>query len=409
MKTKIIMTGIYLFALSTLLFSCKKDESKMDTSSIKLNAKDTNSAINTVADLTINTGMTLAQINQVIAAANYGETVLVEAGTYNITGKIIMKPGVTLTKKTSTNPIFNASGATTEMLSLSYGAEIDSCTFNGITFWNIRFVIANAANVIFKYCIFDYGLRKAGTDETYYSDAYLQFSNAAAPQIRNCVFTRRVNNSGRGVWLKPGTTNSKILNCTFGNGGTTGYFVTAINDNSQSNSLIDGNTINRNPALNSDLLQTDHGIYTHSFDGVTISNNTISGWPTNGSGGAVKARNGKNLTISNNTFNDSGVMLYEYDNTPAYPYLNNVRVLNNIINIASPVNDIYHGIAYWRNNTTGSEYSIRIEGNTLPNGTISFTGNNINVANFNAANGGVYNNDYGLLYLKTGINQSGNF
>ena len=363
----------------------------------------------TVANLTINTGMTLAQMNQVIAAANTGDTVWVEAGTYNIAGRINMKAGVTMAKKTSTNPIFDATGTTAQLLALSYTTDLSNSTFSGITFWNIRFVINGSSKTTFKYCIFDYGVRKAGTDENYYSDAYLQFNNADLPLINNCVFSRRVSNSGRGIWIGSGTTNSKITNCTFGNGGSTGYFVTAINDNSQTNSLIEANTINRNTALNSDLLQTDHGIYAHSFNGVTINNNTITGWPTNADGGAIKARNGQNIIISNNTLNTSGILLYEYDNTPAFPYLDVVKVLNNQINIAAPVNDIYHGIGYYRNNTTGSEYSIRIEGNIVPNGTISFNGANLNVSNFNALGGGVYNNDYGLINLKAGINQSGNY
>ncbi|SES02739.1 right-handed parallel beta-helix repeat-containing protein [Pedobacter rhizosphaerae] len=399
---------LLILALSLVLLSCKKETeaegSTFDTNKTLRMENQTAS----VSDLTINTGMTLAQINQVIAAAVSGDTVWVEAGTYTITGRIVMKAGVILAKKTSTNPIFDATGTTTDMLSVSYNTELNNCVFSGITFWNYRFVITNASKVTFKYCIFDYGTRKAGTNETYYSDAYLQFNDTDSSVVNTCTFARRVNNSGRGVWLKS-TTNSKILNCTFGNGGTTGYFVTAINDNSESNSLINNNIINRNIALNTDLDQTDHGIYAHSFNGLTISGNTISGWPANGSGGSVKARNGQNVTISGNTFNDSGILLYEYSNTPAYPYLNNVIVLNNTINITTNVNDIYHGIGYYRDNTTGTEYSFRIEGNIVPNGTISFAGNNINVTNFNAANGGVYNNDYGILSLKAGINQSGNY
>jgi len=392
--------------LNICLTACTKSVLTENTSTESINKT---MQINTVADLTINTGMTLAQINQVIAAANSGDTVWVEAGTYNITGRINMKAGVTMAKKTSTNPIFDATGTTAQLLALSYTTDLSNSTFSGITFWNLRFVISGSSKTTFKYCIFDYGIRKAGTDENYYSDAYVQFNNSDLPLINNCVFSRRVNNSGRGVWIGSGTTNSKITNCTFGNGGSTGYFVTGINDNSQNNSLIDGNTINRNTALNSDLLQTDHGIYAHSFNGVNINNNTITGWPTNADGGAIKARNGQNIVISNNTLNTSGILLYEYDNTPNYPYLNDVKVLNNQINITSAVNDIYHGIGYYRNNAIGTEYSIRIEGNILPNGTISFNGANLNVSNFNAANGGIFNNDYGILNLKTGINQSGNY
>ena len=361
------------------------------------------------ANFTITTGMTLAQINQVIALATAGDTIWVEAGTYNITGKINMKAGVTMIKKTTVNPIFDATGSNTQLLTLNYNTDLSNSTFSGITFWNLRFVINGSSKTKFDSCVFDYGVRKAGTNESDYSDAYLQFDKADQPLVSDCIFSRRENNSGRGVWIKSGTTNSKIINCTFGDGGSTGYFVTAINDNSQTNSLIEGNIINRNTALNSDLLQTDHGIYAHSFNGITINNNTISGWPANADGGAIKARNGQNLMISNNTLNDSGILLYEYANTPAFPYLDYVKVLNNKINIVSPVNDIYHGIGYYRDNTTDSEYSIRIEGNIVPNGTISFNGANLNVTNFNAVSGGVYNNNYGILNLKTGINQSGNY
>ncbi|RZK72989.1 MAG: right-handed parallel beta-helix repeat-containing protein [Pedobacter sp.] len=353
--------------------------------------------------------MTLAQINQVIALATAGDTIWVEAGTYSITGKINMKAGVTMIKKTTANPIFDATGSTTQLLALNYTTDLNNSTFSGITFWNLRFVINGSSRTKFDSCIFDYGIRKAGTNESDYSDAYLQFDKADQSLVSNCIFSRRENNSGRGVWIKSGTTNSKIINCTFGNGADTGYFVTAINDNSQANSLIEGNTINRNMLLNTDLLQTDHGIYAHSFNGITINNNTITGWPANADGGAIKARNGQNLVISNNTLNTSGILLYEYANTPAFPYLDYVKILNNQINIASPVNDIYHGIGYYRDNVTDSEYSIRIEGNIVANGTISFNGAYLNVNNFNAVGGGVYNNDYGIMNLKAGINQSGNY
>jgi len=63
-------------------------------------------------------------------------------------------------------------------------------------------------------------------------------------EIKYCTFSRRVNNSGRGVY-NTGSTGIKITNNTFGNGGTTGYFVTSINDNS-TNSYISANTVKRN-------------------------------------------------------------------------------------------------------------------------------------------------------------------
>ncbi|SOD11485.1 right-handed parallel beta-helix repeat-containing protein [Pedobacter xixiisoli] len=400
MSKKILMVAM----MSLALVSCKKN-----SSTEKITNEKKSSQTRTASNFTVSSGMTLVQINQVLASATAGDTVWVEAGTYSITGKINIKTGVTMIKKTTANPIFDATSSTAQLLSLSYASDISNSTFSGITFWNLRFVINGSSKTTFKDCIFDYGVRKAGTDESDYSDAYIQLTDTDLPLITNCVFSRRVNHSGRGIWIKSGTSNSKIINCTFGDGAATGYFVTAINDNSQTNSLIEGNTINRNIVLNSDLLQTDHGIYAHSFNGITINKNTIIGWPPNADGGAIKARNGQNLIISNNTLNDSGILLYEYSNTPAFPYLDYVKVLNNKINVASPVNDIYHGIGYYRDNTTHTEYSIRIEGNIVPNGTISFNGTNLNINDFNAANGGVYNNDYGIINLKTGINQSGNF
>lgn len=405
-KTKPHILVLLMTAMSLVSISCKKNNIAAG-SRIK---PDSKLQINSVADRIIETGMTLAQINDVIAGAGSGQTVLVQPGTYTITGKIVMKAGVKIAKQTTTNPIFDATGLSTE-LTLSYGTELNGCLLSGITFWNMRIVISNASNVAIKYCIFDYGKRTANTNKTNnLKDDYVELLSTDSSRVSNCVFCHRSTDPGRGVWTK-NTTNAKILNNTFGNGGSTGYFVCGINDNSQSNSLVDGNTLNRNTALNSIDSLTDHGIYLHSFNGVTVSNNTISGWPANGSGGAIKARNGQQITISGNTLNGSGVLLYEYSNLPAYPYLKNVIVTDNNITIASTAKDAYHGIGYYRDNTSDTEYSILIKNNKLPNGVIWVNGANINIANFNAAGGGVFNNQTapGYLILKSGINNSGNY
>lgn len=398
-----MQTIALLIVLFGAAFSCQKHViAEPENNDATVRAKE--------ETLTIDASMTLAQINAVIASANAGETVYADAGTYTITGKIVMKAGVSLAKLTTTNPVFSAASLSS-ILTLSYGTELNNCTISGITFWNIRMVITSAENVALKYCIFDYGKRAANTNKTNnLKDDYVELLSTDSSLVTNCVFCHRATDAGRGVWTKS-TTNARILNNTFGNGGTTGYFVCAINDNSQSNSLISGNTLNRNTALNSIDSLTDHGMYCHSFTGLTITNNTVSGWPTNASGGSIKARNGSNLTISNNTLNDAGIMLYEYVSNTAYPYLNNVVVSSNTINIASAASDIYHGIGYYRDNTTHSEYSINITGNNLPNGTIMANSSNIDVTNFNAAGGGVYNNDVatGYLLLKSGINNSGNY
>lgn len=397
----------YAMAFALLFTACQKAVIPNETTALRTSDEIT---VNSVADHVIETGMTLAQINAVIAGASAGETVYVQPGTYTITGKIVMKAGVSLVKQTSTNPIFDAS-AQANMLIMNYTTEIGSCLFSGLTFWNIRFVIQNSASTSFKYCIFDYLKRTASTNKTNnLKDAYLEFNTTSTTLVSNCVFSHRAADPGRGVWVK-NTTGAKILKNSFGNGGSTGYFVCAINDNSLSSSLIDSNTINRNTVLNTVDSLTDHGIYAHSFNGLIITKNNITGWPTNGSGGAIKARNGQNLNISDNILNTSGILLYEYVSGTANPFLKNVVVANNTINVSGPASDIYHGIGYYRDNTTDSEYSIRIENNLLPNGTIQMNGSNVNVTNFNAAGGGVYNNDTatGYLLLKTGIANSGNY
>lgn len=397
-----------VLAITAALNGCSKDDS-LD-SKTKTTIQNPISGVGSVADQVIETGMSLAQINAVIAGASAGQTVYVQPGTYVINGKINMKAGVSLAKQSSVNPIFDATGMAA-VLTINYLAEMSDVTLSGITFWNIRMQINNATNPAVKYCIFDYSKRTPNTDKfNNLKDDYLEFINTDNGLVTNSVFCHRSTDPGRGVWVK-GSRNTRVLNNTFGNGGTTGYFVCAINDNSQSNSLIDGNVADRNTALNSNDAFTDHGLYAHSFNGLTISNNTISGWPTNASGGAIKARNGQSVTISNNTMNGSGVLLYEYANIPNFPFLKNVIVSGNTINVSGPANDIYHGIGYWRDNNTDLEYSININNNLLPNGSIVANSANINVANFNANGGGVFSNDTApnFVLLKAGINNSGNY
>jgi|TARA_R110002050_G_scaffold296094_1_gene455671 hypothetical protein len=357
---------------------------------------------------TISNGMTFQELNAVLASATSGDTVEVEAGTYAISGRLNLRDGVYIKKKTSITPIFEAlTTSPSEMLDQYLASNNNNIDIYGIQFRNIRLKFVNATNTKLRYCIFDYGVRKAGTDKGFTSDAYIQLNNSTNMQVRGCVFKRRVGNSGRGIYTV-GSTNTNITNNTFGDGNSTGYFVTGINDNSDG-TLISGNTISRKESW-IDATETDHGIYVHSFDGLNITDNTISGWPTNASGGAIKARNGQNLTISNNTLNTSGILLYVYSNNPANPFLKNVLIDGNTINVSSSDNDIYHGIGYWRNTSDSnfSEYSIRIVNNSLPNGRIKI-GTPVIASDFNANNGGVFNNDIDAITLPAGINYSGNY
>ncbi|MGY5353348.1 right-handed parallel beta-helix repeat-containing protein [Wenyingzhuangia sp. IMCC45467] len=405
---------IYFFTLSILfcIWSCAS--TSLESEIVLDKETHNNSSIPTTALATtgntynITAGMSFAQINTVLDSMVSGDVVKIEEGTYYITGKLNFKNGISVHKKNATTPIFDAqTSSPSEMLQQYWTWNNNDVDFYGIQFRNIRFNIQNANNTKFRYCIFDYGIRKTGTDKTYTADAYLNFVNCTDILTIGNVFKRRSGKSGRGIYTS-NCENTKILNNTFGDGGTTGYFVCAINDNSN-NTLIDGNIINRNSSW-VNLNETDHGIYAHSFNVLTISNNTISGWPANSSGGAIKARNGQNLNITNNTMNTSGILLYVYSNSPANPFLNNVIIEDNTINVASSDDDIYHGIGYWRNtsDTTFSEYSIRIANNELPNGRIKI-GTPVVASDFNANNGGIFNNNINAITLPTGINNSGNY
>ncbi|MCU4174047.1 hypothetical protein [Carboxylicivirga sp. N1Y90] len=360
--------------------------------------------LKSISNLTIETGMDMAQINSVISSASSGQTVWVEPGTYVINGKLKFKNGITL-KNVSSTPVFDATGNTSRLLEMYYSSGFDNCVVDGIEFHNIRFRIADAVNVQFVNCIFDHGVRMAGTDKKYLKDAYVHFLRVEEGLIDACTFSRREGNSGRGVYNAKSTAVS-ITNNTFGDGGATGYFTTAINDNS-AESYIANNQVHRIESW-VNKAETDHGMYCHSFHALQIIGNTISGWPADASGGAIKARNGDELLIQDNVMNTSGILLYTYKHS-TQPYLNNVIVENNFINVAGPANDLYHGIGYWRNTPDGSELSIRIANNELSNGTIKASFGSLVVGDFNAAGGGVFNNDISTMNLKSGINQSGNY
>lgn len=410
------MNKIYILivSISCTMFSCSGTPEELAVLSTEIDTPSAQSISLSGAHI-ITQGMNLDEINTVIESASYGDTVWVESGTYVINGNLLLKPGISLMKSSSQNPIFDARWSTSELYRQTYyAANIDSCTFSGITFWNITFYVHDARDVAFKWCIFDYGVKKSGTNKsTDLHDAYIRLMNTENALVSNCVFSKRSGNSGRGVWNGSGSTGTKIMNNEFGNGNTTGHFITAINDNSESNSLISGNTIQRTESLNAEDDNTDHGIYAHSFNGLTIQNNVIKGWPPNASGGAIKARNGQNLTISKNVFHDSGILLYIYIEPSSYQYLKNVEVKNNEIHLDSLVGGMYGGTGYWRQaNVTGIEESIRISDNTLPNGSIAISASNgFSASSFNASGGGVFNNDLHLpfLSLAIGVNQSGNY
>ena len=412
-----VLTVFYL----TLMFSCSSpndnregaEEEIVDEEIIEEETEteediDDNDNVFDGDILTITNGMSFAEINEVLKTAVSGDIVEIESGTYIITGELAIKSGIALRKKSSTPPVFTAWDiSTSEMLEQYWSSDNSNIDIYGIQFNNIRLNIRNATNTSIRECIFDEGRRKAGTTKTFTQDAYVQLYKCNDILVENTVFKRREGDSGRGIYTVD-CVNTEILNNTFGDGAAEGYFVTAINDNSDG-TIIRGNTIQRNTSWE-DLDETDHGIYVHSFKGIIIENNTISGWPTNSSGGTIKIRNGEDAIIKNNDLITSGIIMYVYENTPNHPYLKNIQILNNTISVSNSEDDIYHGIGYWRNTIASGFYeeSITISGNGLPNGTIKIS-SPIDAELFNKSGGGVYNNNVGVMYLDSGINNSGNY
>ena len=401
---------IQILFCSIILISCNSYDKDLDEpNNIEYTSgqnQDTMSKTSSV--LTITNGMTFSEINTVLNTASYGDTIEVESGTYVITGKLAIKSGISIHKQSSVTPIFTAyDTSTSEMLEQYWSSNNSDVDIYGIQFRNIRINIRNASNTSFRYCIFDYGRRQAGTTKTYTQDAYIQMYNCDDILVKGNVFKRRIGNSGRGIYTVD-CVDTEISNNTFGNGGTEGYFVTAINDNSDGTSIT-GNTISRNESW-VDFDETDHGIYVHSFNNITIENNNISGWPASGEGGAIKIRNGDGAVVQNNTMLTSGIIMYVYVSTSNHPYLKNIEILNNTISVVNSPDDIYHGIGYWRNTNTSGFYeeSILISDNCLANGTLKIS-NPVNTGLFNNNGGGVFNNNVGAIYLASGINNSSNY
>ena len=355
--------------------------------------------------------ISLARLNQIISQAEYGDTVYLEPAVYIIDGMINMVPGITLKGKASTKPILDATAQNNELFEITYtSSDVNNCTFENIAFYNIKMRFSPDTeyaikNVVFDGCLFDHGKRRPGTDEkSYTNDSYIFFLKIEDAAIRNCTFLRRQGNDGRGIHNKY-SRNTIIENNNWGGSApdTTGYFVTAINERG-TNTIIRNNVIAKHTSW-APLEKQDHGIYALDFDGISIYNNHISGWPPNGSGGSIKARNGQNITIDNNTFVTSGILLYVYETSKIQQYLKNVLIKNNTIEIlgGDHTASIYNGIGYWTDTNYQNEYSIRIDSNVIINGYCIMKTGRINVDGFNADGGGLYHNTCQEIHIKSGI------
>lgn len=376
------------------------------------------------ATLSVPAGAPQAEIQAIIDGAVAGDIVSFSPGTYYLTGPLTLKNGITIEGNNCTwigDDYYN-------VVKVIDTARLSNVTIQNLLTQNVHFRFwptnpANVSGITISNVEFSDGLAELGQTAI---DSRFMIVKATNTTITGCRFLRTAGYPGKGIQLYLAQ-NTTITNNLFGttssttpNPETYGYFKTAINTNNGattggfvSNTTISNNHIYRTAAMPDDAANSDHGIYTLGFDGMTIANNVINGWVALNSGGAVKMRQGRNGTIQNNTFVRSGILLYVYDNN-LIQELRNVRVLNNTITVEGydGVPHIYDGIGFWRNFVTYNvaEYSVRIEGNTIYNGAICIANANTHEYDFSAEGGGVFNNIIynGGIDVLPGIAQSGN-
>ncbi|MFL0202306.1 hypothetical protein [Tenacibaculum maritimum] len=105
MKNLILQPRIAVIAMTSLLvsYAC---ESELDNA---LPQRVVSAQLKTTNTHMITNGMDLTAINGVLSQAQSGDVIEVESGTYDITGKLELKEGITLRKiQGKSSPVFNA-------------------------------------------------------------------------------------------------------------------------------------------------------------------------------------------------------------------------------------------------------------------------------------------------------------
>src|SRR5262245_736003 len=354
-------------------------------------------------------------------AAGEGGVVELVAGNYPLKQPLTLRSRVTLGGPLKGKAVLDAS-ALPAPLTLKVD-RVDGVQLRRLEFRNvILHVSGNTAHdagrdVAVESCTFVDTKRVNGAPTGFILATY-----ATRLTVRDCTFLRSREHHGEGVcfWRSHACTLEK---CRFGESGPDfpaprfGHFTNAVyvqgwdkdasNINLRSVDItLAGNTIRRSPDA---AAEEDHGIYAHGAKGLTICDNDISGWTTQLSGGAIKARDGSDYVINRNRCTGSGILLYNYD-TPPYD-LDRVQVCDNIVKTAawdeSTAASRATGISYWRQDPKGTERSIRIEGNTVENGVIVIH-QPVNAADFNADGGGVRRNRADAIVLPADIRQESN-
>ncbi len=366
------------------------------------------------------------KIQQVMADARVGDSVVWAKGIYRIKAPLVFTSGVTYTGEGLHEAVLDAS-AQAVPVQFGLGNGSHQITFSRLRFRNIGFVCGSASQqsgvsrITFEDCLFSDG--KPAADGS--PEAYIIAGRSQYVTVRRCTFLRDANCLGLGVvfWK---AWDGQVLDCHFGAWGEQhpaaqhGYFVAAIyvqgsgsgtNDEAGFKDRcvrirIEGNELTRNPDI--DQLPADHGLYALGAYDLYVGYNIISGWPTRADGGAAKLRDGDRYYMEQNLMERSGLLLYEYQaNKP--DHLKDVVVKDNISQTwGRPGPDARAtGISYWRNWPGGTEQAIRIEGNVAYGGELTLHPP-LNANHWNEGAGGVFRNRAASIALPAGVRAEGN-
>jgi len=366
-------------------------------------------------------GVPEAEIQRALEAAVSGDTVMLAAGTYTITKPIVMKSGINLTGTPDGHAVLDASAQTVPVVFKL--DRLDRVGLRQLEFRNITLAISGVyahtqgCDIAVDQCRFR-DTKRAKGDPTPFIVATL----VTRVTIRDCAFLRSAACHGNGVtfWRAH---DCRLEQCRFGEDGREfpadqfGHFKNAVYANGWGKPKqgmtvrcrdikLMGNVLRRSRLA---IAEEDHGIYVLGVHGLVIEDNDVSGWTTELTGGAIKARDGCHYLIRRNRCTGSGILLYNYRNC-VYD-LEDVQVTDNVVRTATwdEATAAYRatGISYWRNHADGTERSIRIEGNRVENGVIVIH-RPVNPADFNAEGGGVRNNQADAVVVAPGVVAEGN-
>lgn len=330
-----------------------------------------------------------AAIQQAIDTASLQQQSLYfPAGSYIISDTLYLKPYVSLYGDESTLTVMKGkNNGYAVMIKDSTGENLADITIEQFIFDNV--VIhsngTNHANMRITKNVFINGKKADLNQYPVVPDAnnknggeltgYYILRNNQNIEISHNIFLRDANSKGRGIGTYR-TTDSMITDNYFGylenfddissqissivkenlmklqqakeNGVVylsedQGHFMTAINViNHDVNMTIHSNTIR----LNTDIEEMhyedgsgstlgynrDHLIYAKGFTGLNITGNYFEGQPNNADGG-IKIRNGRNVNVVSNYFNNVPLLMYIQADSSTSAILSNVWIENNMFYI----------------------------------------------------------------------------